>query len=92
MDTDAIRSFFLIIIVSRCRRVWLKAETVQRHTRWDQIINRQIKSHDRCQMSRLVERGTQGKVMTVLPGQAAHVRKTFAFIEGVGLLQHFCTT
>lgn len=66
VDTDAIRSFFLIIIFSRCRRVWLKAETVQRHTRWDQIINRQIKSHDRCQMSRLVERGTQGKVMTVL--------------------------
>ncbi len=55
-------------------------------------MNRQIVSHDRCQMSRLVKGSTQCKVMTVLPGQAAHVRKAFAFIEGVGLLQHLCTT
>ena len=56
-DPDMVGRLFVRIGGKVLRRVWLDTEAVQRHARRDQIVNRQVESDHRGQMSRLVEGG-----------------------------------
>ncbi len=88
INSDAVRIVFILPCKRVLAAVWLKAEALKRHARRDQIVNRHVERNHRRQMARLVKRGAQGEIVTVLPGEFAQRREALALIQRVRLLKH----
>ena len=57
VNADDVGSFFIRIAGSVLRGIGLQTETLQRHTRRNEIVNGQIEGHYRRQMTGLVKGG-----------------------------------
>ena len=92
VDINAIGGLFFRVADRALRRVGFNTEIIQRHAGRNQVVNRQVKGDNGCQVARLVKGGAQGKIVAILPGEAAQRGKGFPLVQGVCLQQHFCAT